>query len=42
MDKWDTWNLKTSAQQKKWSLNWRDHPQSERKYLLAIHQTKDW
>jgi hypothetical protein len=24
-----------------WSLYWRDHPQSGKKYLLAIHQTKD-
>jgi hypothetical protein len=41
MDKWDYMKLKSSTQQKKWSLNCRDHPQSGRKYLLAIHQTKD-
>jgi hypothetical protein len=42
MDKWDLIKLKTSAQQKKWSLNWKDHPQSGTKYLPAIHQTRDW
>jgi hypothetical protein len=42
MNKWDFIKLKGSAQQKKWSPNWRDHPQSRRKYLPAIHQTKDW
>jgi hypothetical protein len=26
---------------KKWSLNYRDYPQSGRKYLPAIHQTRD-
>jgi hypothetical protein len=41
IDKWDFMKLKASAQQKKWSLNLRGHPQSERKYLLATHQTKD-
>jgi hypothetical protein len=39
MDKWDYIKLKSSAQQKKCSLNWRDHPQSGRKLLPAIHQT---
>jgi hypothetical protein len=38
MDKWDYMKLKSSAQQKKWSLNRREHPQSGRKYSLAIHQ----
>jgi hypothetical protein len=37
MGKWDFIKLKSSAQQKKWSLNWQDHPQSGRKYLPAIH-----
>jgi hypothetical protein len=22
--------------------NWRDHPKSRKKYVSAIHQTKDW
>jgi hypothetical protein len=41
MDKWDYMKLKP-AQQKKWSLNRRDYPQSGRKYLLAIRQTKEY
>jgi hypothetical protein len=41
MNKWDYIKLKPSAQQKKWSLNWRDHPQSVKKYLLATHQRTD-
>jgi hypothetical protein len=41
MDKWDYVKLKFSAQQKKWSVNRRDHPQGGRKYSLAIYQTKD-
>jgi hypothetical protein len=41
MDKWDYMKLKTSAQQKKWSVNCRAHMQSGRKYLLAIHQSTD-
>jgi hypothetical protein len=32
---------KNSAQQKKLYLNGRDHSQSGRKYLPAIHQTRD-
>jgi hypothetical protein len=42
IDKWDFKKLKASAQQNKWSLNWRDHPQNGRKYLSATHQRKDW
>jgi hypothetical protein len=42
MDKWDYIKLKSFWEQKKWSLNWWDHPQSRRKYLPVIHQTKDW
>jgi hypothetical protein len=42
MDKWDYMKLKSFCTKKKWSLNWRDYPQSRRKYLPAIHQTKDW
>jgi hypothetical protein len=42
MDKWYYMKLRCFCTAKKWSLNWRDHPQSGRKYLLAIHQTKDW
>jgi hypothetical protein len=41
IDNWDFKKLKTSAQQKKLSLNSRDHPQSGRKYLPTTHQTKD-
>jgi hypothetical protein len=46
MDKWDFIKLKKkqkklSEQQEKLSLKWRDHPQSRRTYLPAIHQTKD-
>jgi hypothetical protein len=41
MDKWDYVKLKSFCTTKKWSLNWRDHPQSGRKYSLAIHQKKD-
>jgi hypothetical protein len=41
MEKWSYMKLKVSAQPKKESLNRRDHPQSGRKHLLAIHQTKD-
>jgi hypothetical protein len=41
MDKWDYMKLKSSAQKKKWSLNGRNHPQSGRKYLLALHQRID-
>jgi hypothetical protein len=40
MNKWDFIKLKRT--QKKWSLNWKDYPQSGRKYLPAIHQTRDW
>jgi hypothetical protein len=42
MEKIGIHEIKVSEQQKKWSLNWRDHPQNGRKYLLAIYQTKDW
>jgi hypothetical protein len=41
MDKWEYIKLKSTAQQKEWSLNCKDHPQSGTKYLLAIYQTKD-
>jgi hypothetical protein len=41
VDKWDYMKLKSSAQQKEWSLYCREHPQSGREYLLAIYQTKD-
>jgi hypothetical protein len=42
MDKWDYMKLKTSEQQKKWSLNRGNGlPQSGKKYSLATHQTKD-
>jgi hypothetical protein len=36
MEKWDFIKLKSFCKQKNWSLNWRDHPQSGRKYLPAI------
>jgi hypothetical protein len=42
MEKWDFIKFKIFCTKKKWSLNWRDHPQSGRKYLPAIHQTRDW
>jgi hypothetical protein len=32
---WLQKNLKGSAQQKKWSLNWRDHPQNGRKTFAS-------
>jgi hypothetical protein len=41
IEKWDFMKLKASAQQKKWFLNLRGHPQSDRKYLLSTYQTKD-
>jgi hypothetical protein len=41
IDKWDYIKLKAFAQQKKWSLNQKDYPQSGRKYLPATYQTKD-
>jgi hypothetical protein len=41
IDRWDYMKIKAFAQQKKWALNRRDHPQSGNKYLLAIHQTMD-
>jgi hypothetical protein len=40
-DKWNNRKQKTE-QQKKWSINWRRHPQNGRKSLPAVHQTKDW
>jgi hypothetical protein len=39
-DKWDYKRLKSSAQQKKWSLNWKCSPQNGRKSLPAIHLTR--
>jgi hypothetical protein len=41
MDKWDFIKLKSFCITKKWSLKCRDHLQSVRKYLPAIHQTRD-
>jgi hypothetical protein len=41
IDRRDYMKSTSSAQQKKLSLNWRDHPQNGRKSLLAIHQTRD-
>jgi hypothetical protein len=42
INKWDYVKLKSSAQQKKWSLNWRGHPQNGRKSLPDIHLTIGW
>jgi hypothetical protein len=42
MDKWDVIKLKSFCTTKEMSLNWKDHPQSGRKYLPAIHLTRDW
>jgi hypothetical protein len=43
MDKRDYRKLKSfCTTKKKWSLSWRDHLQSRRKYLSAIYQTKEW
>jgi hypothetical protein len=41
IDKRDLIKQQSSAQQKKWFLNCRDHPQSGRKYLSATHQSTD-
>jgi hypothetical protein len=41
MNKWDFIKLRSSARQKKWSLSCKDLPQSGRKYLPAIHETRD-
>jgi hypothetical protein len=40
MDKWDYMKLKNSAQQKKWSLNCRGHPQSGRKIYASYTSNK--
>jgi hypothetical protein len=41
MNKWDCIKLKTSAKQKKQSLDLRDCPQNGRKSLTAIHPIWD-
>jgi hypothetical protein len=41
MDKWDFIKLKSFCTTKEMVSKKRDHPQSERKYLLAIHQRKN-
>jgi hypothetical protein len=41
MNKWDCITLKSSAQQKKQSLDSRDSPQNGRKSLPATHPIKD-
>jgi hypothetical protein len=41
IDKWNYMKFKTSAWQKKQSLNWRGCPQNGRKSLPAIHLTRD-
>jgi hypothetical protein len=41
MDKWDFIKLKRFCTTKEMVSKLRNHPQSGRKYLPAIHQTKD-
>jgi hypothetical protein len=41
MDKWDYTKFKKLLHNKRNGLYIKDHPQSGRKYLLTIHQTKD-
>jgi hypothetical protein len=41
IDKWDYMKLKLSAQQKKWSPDWRGSPQNGRKSFPVIHLTRD-
>jgi hypothetical protein len=40
INKWDYMKLKSSAQQKKWSLNWRDHLQNGRKIFASCTSDK--
>jgi hypothetical protein len=37
IDKWNYMKLKTSAQQKKWFLNWRGYPQNGKKNLCQLY-----
>jgi hypothetical protein len=42
MDKWDCMKLKSFSTTKEMDSKLKRTPQSGRKYLLVIHQTKHW
>jgi hypothetical protein len=41
MDKWDYMKLKSFCTKKEMGSKWSSTPQNGRKYLPAIHQTRD-